>query len=387
MSAIGVRVVETESAWALLAPRWNELLAHTANSTVFQTFEYLQCWWQHFGRDRRLFIIVAERDDALAIAPMQIVRSPWMGAKLPCLTFIGLPSELDRCVLLCPESDADLRTAIVDFIATRRDDWDNITLYEQLPDSPFLLELSQALRRSGYLVATIPGPESPATVFSGSWADLLATRSSSFRKGIRRKTAQLSKIAPPALDFVDASDAVLPALARYRAVEAASWKPDAKLGVAKSPAHWAFWQDVTRRFGDSRAMQFKFLTVGEHTVAGTFGLLWNRQFYSLHIAHDDAYAAYSPGVLLTALELEAAFERGDCDRFDFLGGFLANKDSWATTITPTVALYANRPSLRGRLFQWSFFTAKPVLRRLLVRYGILDVVIKVKKRLFGGSTL
>jgi CelD/BcsL family acetyltransferase involved in cellulose biosynthesis len=134
-------------------------------------------------------------------------------------------------------------------------------------------------------------------------------------------------------------------------------------------------------------MQFKFLTVGEHTVAATFGLLWNRQFYSLHISHDNDYAEYSPGVLLTALELEAAFKRGDCDRFDFLGGFLANKDNWATTITPTVALYANRPSLRGRLFQWTFFTAKPALRRLLVRFGILDAMIRIKKKLIGGSRL
>jgi len=387
MSGFTVRVVETETEWALLQPRWNTLLERTSNSTVFQSFEYLQCWWQHFGGDRRLYIIVAERGDSLAIAPMQVVRSPWLGAKLPCLTFIGLPSELDRCVLMCPDSEPDLRRAIVEFIATHRDDWDNITLYEQLPDSPFLIELADALRRNGYRVATIAGPESPATVISGSWADLLATRSSSFRKSIRRKTTQLSKIAPPRLEFLDAADAVLPALARYRAVEAASWKPDAKLGVAKSPAHWAFWQDVTRRFASLQAVQFKFLTVGERTVAGTFGLLWNRQFYSLHIAHDDDYAEYSPGVLLTALELEAAFARGDCDRFDFLGGFLANKDSWATTITPTVALYANRPSLRGRLFQWTFFKAKPVLRRLLVRFGILDAVVQVKKKLFGKSRL
>lgn len=387
MSAVRLSVVETTSEWALLEPHWNALLERTANSTVFQSFEYLQCWWRHFGANRRLYIIVAERGEALAIAPMQIVFSPWLGASLPCLTFIGLPSELDRCVLLCPDSEPDLRSAIIEFIAARRGDWDNITLYEQLPDSPFLIELAKALSRDGYMVTTIAGPEAPVTVLSGSWADLLAAKSSSFRKRLRRKTAQLSKIAPPTLEFVDAADATMPALSRYRAVETASWKPAEKLGVAKSPAHWAFWQDVTQRFALRQAMQFKFLTVGERTVAATFGLLWNRQFYSLHISHDNDYAEYSPGVLLTALELEDAFKRGDCDRFDFLGGFLGNKDSWATTITPTVALYANQPTMRGRLFQWAFFTAKPALRRLLVRCGILDVMIRIKKKLIGGSRL
>jgi hypothetical protein len=43
--------------------------------------------------------------------------------------------------------------------------------------------------------------------------------------------------------------------------------------------------------------------------------------------------------------------------------------------------------LRGRLFQWTFFKAKPALRRLLVRLRILDAMIRIKKKLIGGSRL
>jgi len=85
--------------------------------------------------------------------------------------------------------------------------------------------------------------------------------------------------------------------------------------------------------------------------------------------------------MLTARELQQVFESKDCEVYDFLGGFLTNKRGWATATDPTVTLYADYPTVRGRLFHWMYFDAKPCAKRVLARLRLLDPLLRMKKTL------
>jgi len=175
----------------------------------------------------------------------------------------------------------------------------------------------------------------------------------------------------------DADQAEL-ALNRYRDIEAASWKREAALGTAKSASHRSFFTQIVRTFAATGDAAFQFLRIGGKDASGTFGLRWRQTFYSLQISHDESFAEHSPGVALTALELKSAFESRRIATFDFLGGFMTNKRSWATAIAPTVALFAHRRNLNGWLFHWIHFRLRPRVRRTLVRFNLLDTVLAVK---------
>jgi CelD/BcsL family acetyltransferase involved in cellulose biosynthesis len=133
--------------------------------------------------------------------------------------------------------------------------------------------------------------------------------------------------------------------------------------------HLRFYRHLIDQFGPTGQFVLRSLRVDDRLVAATFGLVHERTFYSLHIAHDASYSRLSPGTLLESLELEECFG-SDLDEYDFLGGFLKNKVRWATRMRDTmeVHLYQRQPRLvAAYLF---YFVIKPPLKRMLSRLGV-----------------
>lgn len=370
-----IGVITSVSDWARLRPYWNDLLGRTSGSTVFQSYEYLTTWWSLLGLRNELLIAVVLRDDVpVAIAPMQISRAQSLGCDRRCLSFIGHPSEVDRNTLLLDEAAEPLVDRIARYLVSCEELWDFAALYEQPPESPLLKVLVDLLTAKKYFVTGVSGPECATVRIAGTWNDFLAAKPKSFRKSIQRRLSKIAAAGDSVLDSLQSPDAdqAEVALGRYCAIEAASWKRSAALGVAKSSSHRSFYTQIVRTFAASGATTFQFLRMNGKDASGTFGLHWARTFYSLHIAHDESFAEHSPGVALTALELKSAFENGKMATFDFLGGFMTNKSGWATTLSPSVAVFAHRRNVNGWLFHWIHFRMRPRVRRALIRFQLLE---------------
>jgi CelD/BcsL family acetyltransferase involved in cellulose biosynthesis/GNAT superfamily N-acetyltransferase len=370
--------------WALLRPFWNDLLARTPAGTVFQSYEYLTTWSSLLGLPNELLIVVVLRDDVpVAIAPMQVSRAKSLGRDLRCLGFIGHPSEVDRNTILFDPVVAPLIDGIADYLVSCGELWDFAALYEQPPGSPLVKTLAKLLQAKQYIVTRVPGPECATVSIAGSWNEFLASKPKSFRKSVNRRLSKIAGLPDAAFDSLPSptADQAEFALNRYRAIEAASWKREAALGTAKSASHRSFFTQIVRTFAATGDSTFQFLRIGGKDASGTFGLRWAQTFYSLQIAHDESFADHSPGVTLTALELKANFENRRCATFDFLGGFMTNKRSWATSVLPTEALFVHRRNLNGWLFHWIHFRMRPHVRRALVRFKLLDVTLSLKSHL------
>ena len=55
--------------------QWNALVAETAGATVFQTYEWFECWWKAFGSRHELFLVtLLDNDSLVGIAPLMLVR-------------------------------------------------------------------------------------------------------------------------------------------------------------------------------------------------------------------------------------------------------------------------------------------------------------------------
>jgi CelD/BcsL family acetyltransferase involved in cellulose biosynthesis len=376
-----IAVIRTEAEWASLESSWDALLRQTPDCTVFQTYSYLRTWWQFLGWKGELCIVVARRGGVpVAIAPLQLSYSRWLGRDMRCLGFIGQPSEIDRPTVLAAPEENEAVAAIAAYLAERRDLWDCVVLQEQMQGSPFASGLAECLQRARFNVSIVSGQDCLFTAVAGSWNAYLSGKSRSFRKSLKRKHAQLEERGSLTFEGGTPADPDQ-ALERYLEVEDASWKASAGQGAGKTSAHRAFNRALLRGAVPGAQPQCSFLRVNDETIAATFGLVFARRFYSLHIAHDASWNDFSPGVVLTSMELEQAFKDRHYDVFDFLGGFPTNKRSWATGALTTFVLYADPPGLRGWLFHWAYFTAKPRLRNLLIRTRLLDVLKDAKQRL------
>lgn len=379
--AVRVGVVESTAAWDRLRPAWNGLLAATPGATVFQSFEFLRAWWSHLGWSDRLYIVVVERAGVpVAIAPLQVTRQRWLGFWFETLIYLGQPPESDRPMVLRHADDPRCLDYVVEYLAAESHRWQQLILREQLPDDPFGQRMLERFRSKGWLTAATEGPTCPVVAVDGSWTAYLATRPKAFRKSLRRKNSALAEAGTVQLDA-----AVAPGdgLSRYLAVEQRSWKADARrVGVAQSAAHLSFYRALARNCADTLGLRFRFLAVEGQDVAATFGLLWRDRLYSLHIAHDSGWDRHSPGVVLTALELQQGFDGREYAVFDFLSGILPNKGSWSTTLLPTADLHFDRRNLRGVLHHVVEFRLRPPAKRLLARTGLLPRVLRWKERLY-----
>jgi CelD/BcsL family acetyltransferase involved in cellulose biosynthesis len=377
-----VGLINTLAGWSQLQPVWNELLERTPSGTVFQTYEYLQCWWHHIGAldDLRLFVCL-RGDEVVGIAPMYTATVFWLGRPLRCLLFIGQPSESDRPTLLADATQAGIASAVADYIIDNPGLWDRIIMFEQPETSPFFQSIRRRMEADGMLMTVLAVPPCPYTEIEGSWKSYFAGRSKSFRKNVSRRTTQLERAGEVRYE----SQLQLPgesadALSEFVNVERNSWKQGQGLGASKSSSHLAFYRELATVLGSEASVEFKFLRLDGRPVAATFGIVWRGCFYSLHITHDSSFNDYSPGLVLTAKELEEAFEQQKYRVFDFLGGYTTNKMSWATGSVETVGLFAHRRGLRNWLFHFISFSVRPRLRAWLVQRNLLRPELALRLR-------
>lgn len=371
-------LIDTLEGWSALEPIWDTLLESTQGASVFQTYAYLRTWWECLGSGGELLIIVVMRNSTpIAIVPLQITRSKQLWSRIRTVSYIGQPSESDRPILL-GAADGLIADGVADYLMLLKDRWSSVVLFEQPLGSPLVTALRQRLLAARFFMAQIDGNECPYIDMKGTWADYLAGRSKSFRKSLRRRHAQLEGLGRLEFELTGGNGNDF-ALARFRSVEDRSWKRAQNLGIARSERHWKFHQRLAGCPGPAHWLRFGFLKLDGRDIAATMGLMWHRRFYSLHVVHDAAQAA-SPGVVLTALELERLFTEHDCEHYDFLGGFLTNKLSWATGSQHTTALFGDRPGLRSWLFHLVYFRLKPLLRRFLERTGHLERISQALRK-------
>lgn len=377
-------VIDAEADWALLEPWWDQLLERTPGATVFQTWTFQQAWWRHCSAGHQLWIVVVCLEGVpVGILPLQLYRLPVSGLGLRTLAFIGFAPESDRPRLLSDPADKAVPGLIADYLAERRDAWDMLWLAEQAPDGPLIVELGRSLARPHWRMWR--GEPEPAyrVRVSGTWSQYLAGRTHALRKDLRRKRARISRAGVLRFETVATAGAMDGALERYLAVERASWKAGTTLALAGNAAALAVYREVLGEAAAAGRARFGFLLLDDTTIAATFGLEWQHEYYSLHVVHDQRYDACSPGVLLTAAELAACFEAGAIDSVDFLTGMPANKRGWATGEVISQDYRAVRASLRGQLFHAVWLRAKPRLRLALGRHGWLDRWTRLKAALRG----
>jgi CelD/BcsL family acetyltransferase involved in cellulose biosynthesis len=368
---LGVRVFADEDGLLALGDAWRRLEDALPGLTVFQTHRYQSAWARSFALTRRLLILaVYDGEELIGIAPFQVSLVELHRHEFRQLSFLGAPWEVDRPGFLFVREPAACAEAAARALLQRRRQWDFVWFHEQTPADPALDAFCTTLTRAGLLHGRTASSRCPYLRFSGTWQEFLAGKSQKFRKNLKAAKRKLEAAGRLEYESIRGDAARLPALlAEFEALERRSWKAQAGVGITQSVEHLRFARRLAAEFGPRGEFVFRCLRLDGRMIAATFGLVFRRRYYSLHIASDDEFAKHSAGTYLEALELEECFAAG-LDEYDFLGGFLSNKLRWATDGRETVAvhLYQKRPLLVAIFI--GYFLVKAPLKRWLTRLGI-----------------
>jgi hypothetical protein len=130
---------------------------------------------------------------------------------------------------------------------------------------------------------------------------------------LRRRLAELGELE----SHVAADEpGVAEAAQAYLALERAGWKGRRGTALALDAALRGFFLDATRRFAGAGACRIASLRLDGRPVAAAVALLSGSRAFYWKTAYDEAYARFSPGVLVT-LDLGAALrDEGRLDLVD-----------------------------------------------------------------------
>jgi CelD/BcsL family acetyltransferase involved in cellulose biosynthesis len=124
------------------------------------------------------------------------------------------------------------------------------------------------------------------------------------RKELRRLRNRLAEQGPVTLHSLDNSAQVNDWCTLYLAMEQAGWKGAAGSALAGRPETEAFFRAAVRAAWDAGKLQFLRLDVGGTTIAMLVNFLSPPGSFSFKTVFDEAYARFSPGVLIQRENLE-----------------------------------------------------------------------------------
>jgi CelD/BcsL family acetyltransferase involved in cellulose biosynthesis len=319
-------------------PLWNDLLTQTPAATFFQSYDWLEAYWRHFGAGQRLrVLVVSDGERLLGILPL-VVRSET--SRVGRIRVLGYPLHDWGTFYgpIGPEPAATLLAGLEHVRQTRRD-WDVLDLRWVDRDGSDQGRTEQAMQLAGFRPCCQAWDQAPHVEFTGTWQDYWSGRGKKFRHNVERCLRRLSEQGevtlvrhrPPPASRGEGD----PRWDLYNActeLAGRSWQGDARDGTTLSHAGVReFLRDVHAAAARSGSVDLNLLMLAGRPVAFIYDYHHDGRLYGLRKGFDPEFAALRPGLVLQYLVLEDCFRRGDRS-FDLGVGYHDSKRQWQTSL-------------------------------------------------------
>lgn len=353
MSALRARVLTDPAQWRALHPAWDRLLATVPGKTPLQSARLLDAWWRHHGAERDLYVVLVERrGDPVGFVPLQRRTGRRLGRRHRVLELLGMPNELLRPALVIAPDPAACLPVALRALDAHGADWDALDL-EELVLSEQERQILDGFARpglSGIRVERRPFHPCPYLRLDRSFDAYCAGLGRSMRRKIRYLRNKLARAGKVEVRPYESPEAVERGLDTFVEIESRSWKREAGVGVGASPASRGFYRELLRDHAETGQAHVLILWLDDAPIAGTFAISADRTYYAMQIAHDRAFAPFSPGTVLESFELEGLMGDARFARYEFFGGALANKTRWTNDQVETERVRIERTSLHARVY-------------------------------------
>ncbi|GAB7078477.1 hypothetical protein JCM14635_01500 [Megalodesulfovibrio paquesii] len=338
---------------------------------IFMTFDWLDCWWRHFGQEGglRLYVVESSAGDVLAVAPLHVARRRVGGLPVQVLALQG---DRDAAgdflgILITPGQEKAIARQLAETI-WQEADWDLLDYANADPGDLPLTHLRHWLfandlpfQLSHCHICPVLAVQ-PATVESfRAMPDMI------YKKIILKDRDRYAKKHGMVLCRAEAAS-LEQDLSRFFELHAARWEA---LGLANTfvePRRRQFFEDIARRCMEQDRLRLFGMQVDGQVEAMEFGLAFAGRHYFLQSGRSEAGSRVKAGNMLQMEIIESSL--GEIREFHFLWGDEPYKYQTGAMPRMTVTLQAAR-SRRGRLALAAMQcrTAGKALVRALFRPG------------------
>ncbi len=329
-----IRSIEDLASYRLV---WQSLLLKTRDATFFQSLDWLETYWRHFGEDKQLrVLIVSSCGETIGIVPLVVVTEPTRVGPVRFLTY-PLHDWGSFYGPIGPNPTASLM-AVMRHLRETPCDWDVMDLRWVDVDRADYGRTERSMAQVGFRPQKQPWMLGSVVDLPETWDEYWKARPRKWRENVRRCGRRLDDMGkveyvryrPEGIAYGDADprwdlfDACI-------AIAKKSWQSDSSTGnTLCSPEVEGFLRDVHEAAVRAGAVDVNLVLVDGRPVAFAYNYHVNGRVFGLRKGYDPDFRAGSPGIVLDHLMLEDGHERGDV-QYDMGVGTNEAKRHWVTS--------------------------------------------------------
>ncbi|MEC8960106.1 MAG: GNAT family N-acetyltransferase [Chloroflexota bacterium] len=287
---------------------WESVLQDSPADTLFLTPQWQKVWWDTFGEGQTMcgFLYPVD-DDVAAIASLAKSGNT--------ISFMGSQDTFDY-------NDFLIRLGYEEgFYQTLLESMDEqdcrrMYLFSLRDSSPTLEVFPEMARNNGYTVEIEEEDVTSGIALPGSWDEYLGLLSKKDRHELRRKLRRMDTQTDWKWYSVTEPAQVAKRLGEFISLMRQS-RPDKDEFM--TPERERFFQNITQRMAELGQLQLYFLDMDGSTVATSLCFDYGGSRLLYNSGYDPQYGYFSVGLLLNAMCLRDAIDRG-LTYFDFLRG-------------------------------------------------------------------
>jgi CelD/BcsL family acetyltransferase involved in cellulose biosynthesis len=185
-----VREINDIDALADYRTRWRSLLEKTAGASFFQSLEWLEVYWRHFGAGQKLRVLAVFSANKLSgILPLVVRREPTRVGSVRILTY-PLHDWGTTYGPIGPEPEPTL-IAGLEYVRSTRRDWDILELRWVDAEGSDGGATQCALQAAEFPYYRTLWSRPAIVEFTGTWESYWASRTSKWRNNLRRSQRRL----------------------------------------------------------------------------------------------------------------------------------------------------------------------------------------------------
>ena len=312
--SIETTLVTSASQFNALRDDWHDLLSRSPSNNIFLTWEWLFPWWQIYGRDAALRLVLAYENNRLCgIAPLYRSAMYLGPARFRTLEFLGARHVASEYLDFIAEGDDYPRIVNALLAALRQDrDWDVLLGFHAPAESPTFQVLPD--RAQAYAWAQTCLTES-LYVTAPDWKTYVSRLGHSTRRNVRshRKRAVHDLRAI----LLDTRAGIRNQLRDLIVLHQTRMRELGFPGSYASPRFVVFHEQVADLF-EQRGWGWMFsLRSNGTTIAANYGFQYDGSFYGYSMGFDPGFRSYSIGFVLFSHLLERCINDGLT--VDFMG--------------------------------------------------------------------
>lgn len=341
---------------------------------MFETPPWITAWLETFWKGRPLaFLFVRAGGELVGLAPLLDDREGRIGCPHSLVTPVNPHAR--RCSLLAAADPESVVEAMFGHLErTRRGCRVRLRCCDAA--SPVVAALQRRGSRS-----LVRQKEATLLVhLDGSWEAYLASRPRRLRHELARKRKRLETAWDAEWVSMADADGAERAMTEVLRIERNSWKDRAGTSLVSEPDAAAFYRRLARGCTPRRWLRVESLYLDGQPVAHILGVVHRGTCYALKTSCDEAYRAWSPGIVLFQHAIRKACEDG-LTTFDFLGASSRWKSELANGARAQVDACAfSASALRCRWDRVRVARVKPFLQQRA------PAVLEIRRRVLTGRS-